>query len=48
MKNTFSEKFETLEQANQLKHMGYDCFQGYYYLKPINGSDFVLLLDEND
>ncbi len=43
-KNIVAEGVETLEQANQLKHMGCDYFQGYYYSKPVSGTDFVSLL----
>ena len=42
-----AEGVETLEQANELSDMGCDYFQGYYYSKPVNATDFVALLDEN-
>lgn len=45
--NIVAEGVETLEQANELSNMGCDYFQGYYYSKPVNARDFVLLLDKN-
>lgn len=45
--NIVAEGVETLEQANELTNMGCDFFQGYYYSRPVNGRDFVSLLDKN-
>lgn len=42
-----AEGVETLEQANELSNMGCDYFQGYYYSKPVNASDFLDLLNRN-
>ncbi len=45
--NIVAEGVETIEQANELRNMGCDYFQGYYYSKPVNSADFVSLLDKN-
>lgn len=45
-KDIVAEGVETSEQVNQLENMGCDFFQGYYYSKPVKGSDFVSLLDK--
>lgn len=45
--NIVAEGVETLEQADELANMGCDFFQGYYYSKPVNAEDFVILLNQN-
>lgn len=42
-----AEGVETLEQANELKNMGCDYFQGYYYSKPVRQEEFISLLNES-
>lgn len=39
-----AEGVETKEQANQLKEMGCDFFQGYYYSKPVPVDTFLELI----
>lgn len=40
-----AEGVETIEQANILKDIGVDFFQGYFYSKPVSGNDFIALLE---
>ena len=39
-----AEGVETAQQADALKSMGCDVFQGYYYYKPMQGHDIEGLL----
>ena len=45
--NIVAEGVETLEQANELTDMGCDYFQGYYYSRPVNGREFIKILNQN-
>lgn len=40
-----AEGVETQEQAQMLKEMGCDYFQGYLYSKPVNGKEFLTKID---
>ncbi|MCR5772149.1 MAG: GGDEF domain-containing phosphodiesterase [Butyrivibrio sp.] len=42
-----AEGVETTEQADGLKEMGCDKFQGYLYSKPINKDEFVQFIKDN-
>lgn len=41
-----AEGVETEEQANKLTEMGCDYFQGFLYSKPVNGEDFLRVLND--
>ena len=40
-----AEGVETKQQADSLKELGFDYFQGFYYSKPVPGEDFLQLLE---
>ena len=44
--NIVIEGVETEEQANKLTEMGCDYFQGFLYSKPVNGADFLRVLND--
>ncbi len=41
-----AEGVETLDQAEALKYMGCDYFQGYYFSKPINAREILPLSEK--
>lgn len=43
---TIAEGVETLEQANQLREVGCDMLQGYYFSEPLVREDVLQLLDK--
>ncbi len=42
---TIAEGVETKEQAVELERLGCDFLQGYYFSRPVSGTDFLKLLD---